>query len=409
MSSPETPNRLPQQFLRFNAGDVIVRQGDIGQSAYIIESGRVEISMDHPDGTAQVVGTRGPGTMIGEMALVDSAPRTATVRAVEDCALLELSRADFARRLESVDPIVRMTAQIILTRYRDTLKRTSFIYDTPYSGAESAELDYAGQGDALSQIKLANEFKAALDNHQLSLHYQPVVDLAARTVRGFEALMRWNHAERGFIRPDIFIPVAEQTGLIVEASRWALLEACRALKRIESRAGYLNELFMSVNFSSTDFASENFVETIYAIISKSDVNPHQVHLEITERLLIGQPETAKNTLGLCRKAGMSISIDDFGTGYSSLSYLHHFPIDTLKIDRAFVTGMTKDEGALKLVQSIIALAKNMKMKIIAEGVEEEREAAMLRDLGCDMAQGYLFARPMPESDVTAFVAGKRKI
>ncbi|MCK6417813.1 MAG: EAL domain-containing protein [Alphaproteobacteria bacterium] len=408
MPASEITNR-ESQFLRFNAGDVILRQGEIGDNAYIIESGKVEISLQHPDGTAQVVGTRGPGAMIGEMALVDAAPRTATIRALEPCTLLELSRADFARRLESVDPVVRMTAQIILTRYRDTLKRTSFIYDTAYSGAESAELGYAGQGDALSQIKLANEFKTALESHHLKLHYQPIVDLNTRAVHGFEALMRWNHPERGFIRPDIFIPIAEQTGMIVEASRWALLEACRALKRIEGRAGYLNELFMSVNFSSADFASENFVETIYEIISKSDVDPHFVHLEITERLLIGQPEMAKQTLGLCRKAGMGISIDDFGTGYSSLSYLHHFPIDTLKIDRAFVSGMTKDEGALRLIQSIIALAKNMKMKIIAEGVEEEREAGMLRDLGCDMAQGYLFAKPMAEDDVTAFVAGKRTV
>jgi EAL domain-containing protein (putative c-di-GMP-specific phosphodiesterase class I) len=375
----------------------------MGESAYIIESGRVEIELLHADGSRQIVGTRGPGSMIGEMALVDNAPRTATVRALETSTVTEITRADFVRRLDSADPVVRMTAQIILTRYRDTLKRTAFLHENTISAAEVAELSYAGQSDAREQIRLANDFKTALKTHQLSLHYQPMVHLSTGEIQGFEALMRWNHPEHGMIRPDIFIPVAEQTGLIVEASRWALLEACKALKRIEARAGFHGKFFMSVNFSSADFASEQFIETIYAIVSESDVLPQQVHLEITERLLIGQPERARQTLGLCREAGMGIAIDDFGTGYSSLSYLHQFPIDTLKIDRAFILSMGQDDSALKLVQSIVGLGKNMNMKIVAEGVETAQEAKTLAAMGCDLAQGYLFAKPLPEADVIKFV------
>ncbi|HQX26637.1 MAG TPA: EAL domain-containing protein [Alphaproteobacteria bacterium] len=388
----------------FKSGEVIMRQGDPGESAYIIESGRVEILVTGRNGKVQNVGTRGPGTMIGEMALVDNAPRTATVQAVENCVLLEITKEDFSNRLQKADPILRMTSQVILTRYRDTLTRAEISNESSgWPPVEAQELTYAGQTDAIESVKIANDFRTALEKKQLALHYQPIIDLQKGKVSGFEALMRWNHPERGYISPGLFIPIAEQSGLIVDASRWALREACMALKRIESRAGFSNELSMSVNFSSTDFASEDFIDTIYTTISETDVDPNFVHLEITERLLMGQPDNAKDTLLMCRKAGIGISIDDFGTGYSSLSYLHYFPIDTLKIDQSFIRDMQKNESSMELVKSIIALGKNMKMHVIAEGVESKDEAKVLRDLGCDFAQGYYFAKPMSETDITKFV------
>lgn len=389
----------------FKTGEVIMRQGDPGESAYIIESGRVEILVQAPgSGKIQSVGTRGAGTMIGEMALVDNAPRTATVKAVENCVLLEITKEDFSGRLQKADPILRMTSQVILARYRDTLTRADISREsTGWPPVEAQELTYAGQTDAVESVKIANEFQTALEKKQLTLHYQPIINLQKGKVVGFEALMRWNHPERGPISPGLFIPIAEQSGLIVDASRWALREACSALMRIESRAGFSNELSMSVNFSSTDFASEDFIDTIYTTISETDVSPSQVHLEITERLLMGQPDNAKDTLLMCRKAGIGISIDDFGTGYSSLSYLHYFPIDTLKIDQSFIRDMQKDEGSMELIKSIIGLGKNMKMHVIAEGVEKPEEVKILHNLGCDMAQGYHFAKPMSETDVTKFV------
>lgn len=391
----------------FKAGETIMRQGEPGHCAYIIESGRVGIEIATASGRIQNVGTRGAGTMIGEMALLDNAPRTATVQAIEDCELLEITKSDFSSRIQKADPILRMTSQVILARYRDTLLRADIKHESStWPPIEALELNYAGQTDAVESIKIANEFQNALKNKELSLHYQPIIDLQKRNVAGFEALMRWTHPVRGSISPEIFIPIAEQTGLIVEASRWALRESCMALKRIEGRAGFISELFMSVNFSSTDFASENFIETVYATISESDVDPKLVHLEITERLLMGQPDNARGTLAMCRKAGIGVSIDDFGTGYSSLSYLHYFPIDTLKIDQAFVRDMDKNENNMILVRSVIALGKNMNMRIIAEGVETRQQAQILRDLGCDMAQGYYFAKPMTEIDVTKFTNKK---
>ncbi len=393
----------------FKAGEVILRQGDEGDCAYIIEKGKVEILITKANGSIARVGTRGAGTIIGEMAIVDDEPRIATIVALEECSLLEITKADFNRRLKNADPVLQITTQVILTRYRDMLTRATILKETQsYPTPEELERGYLEQLNTVETVKMANEFRAAIGTDQLSLHYQPIMNLNTGYVDGFEALMRWNHPEKGPISPGVFIPIAEDTGLIVEASRWALRESCRALKRIESKVGVERGMFMSVNFSSTDFAEENFLDQLYTILSETDVAPNKVHLEITERLLMNQPQNAKETLGMCRKAGLGIAIDDFGTGYSSLSYLHYYPIDTLKIDQSFIRNMLQDKTSMELVKSIIALGTNMNMKIIAEGVESAEEADFLKSVGCGRAQGYYFSRPHSEKDITEKLIGWHK-
>lgn len=385
---------------QFKAGEIIMHQGAKGDCAYIIEDGVVEIFIEREGGKMQSVGTRGPGSIIGEMAIVDDAPRTATVRAVKDCKMLEITRDDFVNRLKTSDPVLQMITQVILTRYRDMLTRAEILGEAnSFPPPEAMEHDVAAQTDVVESIKMANELQSALEKNELQLYYQPIVSMVNGNIVGFEALMRWIHPEKGFISPALFIPIAEKNGLIIEASRWALGESCRALKRIEGRIGRAENLYMSVNFSSTDFAAENFLDHVYRILSESDVPAHQVKLEITERLLIQQPDNAKDVLELCRDAGMGIAIDDFGTGYSSLSYLYFFPIDTLKIDQSFIRAMTQDEKSLELVKSIVGLGKNLKMRIIAEGVETIEEARLLQSIGCDWCQGYYYAKPLPEKEV----------
>ncbi|MGH1455852.1 MAG: EAL domain-containing protein [Alphaproteobacteria bacterium] len=388
----------------FKAGEIIMRQGDNGANAFIIENGRVEITLERPDGEVVVVGTRGEGSMIGEMSLIDNAPRTATVTATEDCVVLEITVDDFSRRLENADPVLRMTMQVILTRYRDTLTRANITKDNNlWPMAESVERAYLDKADAVDKIRIANDFKEALKNNEITLHYQPLIDFKTGEVDGFEALMRWIHPEKGFISPGVFIPIIEENGQILEASKWAFRESCNALKRIQEKSNYHHPLHMSVNFSSTDFSSDGFVENIYNTISETDIQPERIHLEITERLLMAQPETAKETLNMCRKAGMGISIDDFGTGYSSLSYLHSFPINTLKVDQSFVRDMDTKASSRELVRSVVSLGKNLGMKIVAEGVETLAEARILKEMDCDFAQGYYFAKPMAEKDVIDIV------
>ncbi len=377
-----------------------MRQGDEGTNAFIIESGRVEITLENSEGAVVTVGTRGEGAMIGEMSLIDNAPRTATITAIEDCVLLEITVDDFSRRLDNSDPVLRMTMQVILTRYRDTLMRADITKDANlWPMTERLERAHLESTDAVDKIRIANDFKEALKNNEISLHYQPLIDFKTGEIDGFEALMRWIHPEKGFISPGVFIPIIEENGMILEASKWAFRESCTALTRIQAKSGYHRPLHMSVNFSSTDFSSDGFVENVYNTISETDVQADRIHLEITERLLMSQPDTAKETLNMCRKAGMGISIDDFGTGYSSLSYLHSFPINTLKVDQSFVRNMDTKPSSRELVRSVVSLGKNLGMKIVAEGVETLAEAQILKEMDCDFAQGYYFAKPMAEDDV----------
>lgn len=201
MTSPKDAKKA------FKAGETIMRQGEPGHCAYIIESGRVGIEIAATGGRIQNVGTRGAGTMIGEMALLDNAPRTATVRAIEDCELLEITKNDFSSRMQKADPILRMTSQVILARYRDTLLRADIKHESStWPPIEALELNYAGQTDAVESVKIANEFKDALKKKELSLHYQPIIDLQKENITGFEALMRWIHPVRGCIPPHYLHP-----------------------------------------------------------------------------------------------------------------------------------------------------------------------------------------------------------
>ena len=390
--------------LQFKPGDIIIKQGDVGENAYIIENGEVEISILQDNGDKLVVGTRSEGAMIGEMSLIDNAPRTATVTAIQDCKLLKITKDDFTRRLGQADPVLRMTMQVILTRYRDTLKRVDISSPVAHAfAAENLERTYLQQADAFEKIKIAHDFQSALGSDEIFLNYQPIINLQTGDIYGFESLMRWVHPERGFISPGIFIPILEENGQILEASKWAFRESCSALTRIQDQSGYKRDLDMSINFSSEDFSADNFMDNINTVLSETKVKPENIHLEITERLLMFQPSTARDSLDSCRKAGMNISIDDFGTGYSSLSYLHAFPINTLKIDQSFVRDMHLNKSSMELARSVISLGQNLEMSIIAEGVEQLEEAQLLKEMGCQYAQGYYFGKPMVESDVIEFV------
>jgi len=395
----------------FCAGEIIMTQGDVGHCAYFIQDGRVEILVEKATGELLCMGTRGAGSIIGEMAIVDDQPRSATIRALENCNLLEISKEDFSRGVRTANPIVRLVSQDIVMRYRDILRRSHTLL-SDVGDALSLELlerEYAEQSNVLEVIKLANDFKQALTLGQLFLQYQPIVDLNTAEVIGFEALMRWYHPENGIIPPDEFIPMAEDSGLIVEATEWAFRESCLALKRIEQELSSKNAMFMSVNFSATDFEEVNFFDKFSAILKETDTRPERIHLEITERLLLQQPTNVKITLQKCRDAGMGVAIDDFGIGYSSLSYLHEYPINILKIDRSFVQKMSNDLLSRGLIKSILSLSENMGMKIIAEGVETLEEVQLLRDMNCSIAQGYFFSKPMNESDLISILLTKKEV
>lgn len=391
---------------RFSRGEFLVREGERGECAYILEAGNVEILV-HRDGELIQIGTRGPGALIGEMAMVDDKPRTASVRVIDDCEVLEITRDDFARRVESADPVVRMVLRVVTSRYRDVIGRTSgvpFVSSTP--ATEAAERSDSSD-TAVSSIRIQNELRRAIDRGELLLVYQPIIDVQAMKIAGFEALMRWEHPVNGMISPGVFIPAAEEGGLITAMSRLALDTACDAAKRLQAAASkdLLGDgpLFVGVNFSVKDFARGDLFQHVQATLAEKRIDPLQIHLEVTETLLMQQPEAAREQLERCREIGLNISIDDFGSGYSSLSYLHYFPIDTLKVDQSFIRSMAKQPESLVLVRSIIGLARNLGMKVIAEGVERAEDAAWLREAGCDYIQGYWFSRPLPFDAALRFV------
>lgn len=395
----------------FKAGEIIMAQGDAGTCAYFIQEGRVGIVVEKDDGKVLDMGTRGPGSIIGEMAIVDNQPRSATIRSLENCRLLEITKDDFARSVRGANPIVRLIAQVILMRYRDILRRSQMLSHEA-AGAQSPELqekEYAEQINVVQAIKMANEFKVAIATGQLRLHYQPIISIASGRVLGFEALMRWQHPERGLIPSDLFIPMAEDSGLIIEASRWAVREVCQLIKRLDKLRPDLDSVYFSVNMSATDFDDQGFLESFNGILDETRTSASRLNLEITERLLLKQPKNVKETLDRCRDLGISVVIDDFGIGYSSLSYLHQYPIDALKIDKSFIHMMRRDAKVLGLVKSILSLRDNLAIRIIAEGVEEAEEAALLASLNCDVAQGYYFSRPVAEEHLYSLLAQRNPL
>ena len=392
---------------QFSKGEALMLEGERGECAYIIESGNVEIVVQR-DGQHLQIGTRGPGSMLGEMAMIDDKPRTATVRALEDCTAIEITREDFAHRVESADPVLKMVMRIVTSRYRDMIARTDAMRVMPASpAAEAAEQSDSNSTTALTTIRLNNELKEALEKGQLVLFYQPIIDVQNMKIGGFEGLMRWKHPVNGMISPGVFIPVAEDSGLITELSQLALELACDAAIKLQAVASKdlvgPEPLFVGVNFSVKDFSAIDLPGLLQAAIEEKQMDPLQIHLEIVESLLMESPEKARTVLEKCREIGINISIDDFGSGYSSLSYLHFFPIDTLKIDQSFIRTLSKDSGSKLLVKAIIGLAHNLGMKVIAEGVETAADAEYLRSQGCEYIQGYFFSKPLAIEAATEFV------
>jgi EAL domain-containing protein (putative c-di-GMP-specific phosphodiesterase class I) len=255
----------------------------------------------------------------------------------------------------------------------------------------------------LARLELRADLQRALESGQFDLHYQPIVRLADSRVAGMEALLRWRHPERGLVVPGDFIPFAEETGLIVPIGRWVLQEACRQAKAVQRLWNEEPPLYMCVNLSVKQLQHSDVIADVRDALADSGLDPGLLTIEITESMLIDDPEIAVVKLNELRSLGVRIAMDDFGTGYSSLSYLHSFPIDVLKIDRSFIGRMSAGDQALQIVRTIIELARVLNIDVVAEGIETSEQYHLLRQLGCRFGQGYLFARPMPAEQVSALL------
>ncbi|MBD3634920.1 MAG: EAL domain-containing protein [Methylophaga sp.] len=257
----------------------------------------------------------------------------------------------------------------------------------------SPELD----SSVRTRLHLENDLRSAIDKNQLFLQYQPLMDLETGHCSGAEALLRWQHPEHGLISPDDFIPIAEETGLIIPIGEWVLGQACLQA-RLWQDAGMV-DFRVSVNLSRRQLEQAGLPATLRQILHETGCPPQLLELEITESSTMSHPEQAIVRLNALHEMGIGLALDDYGTGYSSLAYLKRFPLDRMKIDRSFVEGIPDDSDDVAIVQTTIVMARQLRLKVVAEGVETSAQRAFLKALGCDEIQGYLFAKPMSAGDV----------
>jgi len=263
--------------------------------------------------------------------------------------------------------------------------------------------DHGMHARAVLRLQLESDLRQAIEDKEFCVYYQPIVSLQTGRLAGFEALVRWNHPRRGLVSPADFIPVAEETGLIVPIGQWVLNEACAHVRQWQIDSPSHRNLSLSVNLSARQVAQPDLLDRIKEALATSKLNPHCLKLEITESVVMENAEAAALMFKQLRSLGVQLSIDDFGTGYSSLSYLHRFPLNYLKIDRSFVMRLTTDNDNA-IVRTISTLARNLGMEVIAEGIETEEQYQQLKMLGCEYGQGFLFSRPVDNSSVPQLLA-----
>jgi diguanylate cyclase (GGDEF)-like protein/PAS domain S-box-containing protein len=260
------------------------------------------------------------------------------------------------------------------------------------------------RASVMARLELETDLRLALDRGEFRNFYQPIIALETGEITGFEALLRWEHPTRGLLGPKEFISVAEETGLIRELGWWSLREACTRISDWKARLGPDHDLIVSVNLSIKQFMQPNLVENIGSLLKELRLPPESLKLEITESTVMEDPSTAVEMLQQMKALGIRLAIDDFGTGYSSLSYLHRFPLDTLKIDRSFISGGAGGVNGMEIARTIMPLAKNLRLDVVAEGVETAEQVQELKKLDCKYAQGFYFSRPVSRDEAEALLA-----
>ena len=391
----------------FHPGATIFNEGEPGDAAYIIESGEVEISI-LKRGEKQLIAVLQPGDVFGEMAIIDDGPRSATAKTTATTEALVIHRNYVHEKLDDTDPLLKFFLQTILERLRIHEYSSAFpnklelkkAFSETFHLQESDQPANQHQEDVLNRLRFHQDLLNAFECNEFELHYQPIVSLNSGDIAGFEVLIRWAHPERGMVSPIEFIGATEDSGLIVPIGTWVFETACTMLQTFEKAKCRIRPdappLYMSINFSSRQFLDKDLLNRMSAFLQQCVVDASNITVEITESLLMSDPERAAILLEQLKELGIRIAVDDFGTGYSSLSYLHRFPIDTIKIDRSFVNSMLSNQKSLGIVKILTDLAHNLGMHVIAEGIEEQDQVHSLQSLKCHYGQGYLFSRPLTE-------------
>lgn len=368
--------------MKVNAGEIIFNIGDYGDCAYLIEEGKVDIYIQK-DGKEYKVNSCGPGDIFGEMAIIDNLPRSATAKANIDTVLSVVTQDQLNQRIDSLDPVVRLLVSVLIKRIRaNNGEINQNIHQNKL--AESAMA-------AITRLKLESSVESALLNNEFQLYYQPIVDLSTYELKGFEALIRWIKPDGTMIPPSQFIDSIEESNLIIPLGKWITEQAFIDSNKFKNELNY-PDLFISINVSGKQFADPNFIDDLEHLRIKHQVTAKNIKLEVTERIFM-QGMSAQETIEKCRQLGYKISLDDFGTGFSSLTYLVNLNVDTIKIDRSFITNIRHSDRLKGVVKAILNMAEALNIGVIVEGIETTTDALILRQLGAKMAQGYLFSKP----------------
>lgn len=419
----------------FDTDEFIFREGDPGDCAYIIESGMVEVALDK-DGRKLVMATLTKGDILGEMAIIDRLPRSASARAIVPTEVMAIPLDYVSQKIEQSDPTVRMFLRLAMARYRDLNARLGQVFE----GLSLGQLNDEGDGFAASTMELKSlipqflemhkridsavtkpaqsdsgaifgektleitkllvtedkMLQAAMTKKEFRLHYQPIVDLSNNKIVGCEALVRWSHPSGELLLPSRFLTHVENSDLIIDLGYWIAEQACGFQSRLCN--DFQHDIFVAINLSGKQFEDQFLVPSLADIMDKTGARRERIKFEITESLLIDNPELATQSLHQLKETGAKLAIDDFGTGYSSFSYLHRFPFDTLKIDRVFVSAMARSEKSNQIVKSLVNLSHDLGMDVVAEGIETEQEAELMRGFQTAFGQGFYYSKPVNETE-----------
>ena len=382
------------------AGEVLYQQGEASDCAWLLERGQVELVSVQGRRTARH-GVFGPGELIGELGLIDGAPRSATATARSDSVLLAIEREQFVERLQSGDPILRTLVESLLQRIRSLVATLPSDAALP---AEDVACDDPLERIGIDKIRLEAQLRDAIENGTLDVRYQPIYEIAAKRVTGYEALVRWELPGRGAVSPAEFIQLAEETSLIVPVGEYVLDRVVGVLTALRDR-GVAPLPSIAVNLSARQLVEPGMARQVVARARDAALPPGALKLEVTESRMLDYAPVAA-VMQHCRDNGLPFALDDFGTGYSNLTHLHALDFEYIKVDQAFARHMFDSPRAMRMVEAIVAMSHGLGAKVICEGVETREQLDRLRDIGVEYAQGYLIGKAAAAADVLSGEAAR---
>lgn len=376
------------------AGEVLFQQGEASSCAWLIEQGSIELASQLGRRSLSQ-GVLGAGELIGELSLLDDAPRSTTATAVTDSVLLSIEADQFAQRLDGTDPIIRALLNGLRRRTRAIL--SALPADARLQlPAEDLPSEDPAERSGIDKIRLETQLREALQDDRLEVRYQPIYDLRRGRVGGYEALVRWQHPERGAVSPAEFIKLAEETSLIVPVGEYVLDQVCALLAELKHGATELPTI--AVNLSARQLVEPGMARQILARIDRFDLPPGSLKLEVTESRMLDYAPVAA-VMQHCRARGVPFALDDFGTGYSNLTHLYKLDFEVVKVDQAFARHMFDSPKAMAVVEAVVAMAHGIGAEVVMEGVETREQLQRLDALKVRFAQGFLIGQAQPRAAV----------